>query len=485
MKILRQERKIRKKLMKKNKYFKYYGFLSFLIFVCLYFLFPLRAQSAFKLPQPEKLKLSNGLTVFYLYNPGLPLVSFRLLISGTGTAFEQPELDGLANLTADMLLKGAGKMSAEEIAEAIDFMGASLDFSASEEYILGSGECLSEHLERLLQIAADCLISPWFEEEEFKKEQTRRIDMVKAIKDNPGQAVRYYFLKAYFDSHPLGHISVGTEISLAKIKLEDIRAFYKQRYRPDQTLMAVVGQIEKEKLLKLLEASFGRWKATGPVPSASLPPLPSPKGKTIVLVDKPDATQAYFILGSPGHRMGDEISPAAQVMNTLWGGRFTSWLNTELRIKRGLTYGASSSLQSWKPGGIFRASSYTKNDQLKEMLSITMDLLKKGRKEGFGAEEVESARNYVLGQFPPTLETNASKAMAYVRLAFYGLGFDYYDRYLDRIDRITREEVNWAAVRLLPQENFVLVVVGRAEEVREALRQLGPIKEKKITDPGF
>lgn len=452
---------------------------------CLNLFFPLRAEITFKLPQPEKLKLANGLTVFYLYEPELPLVSFRLLIGGAGTAYEPAGLDGLANFTADMLLKGAGKMNADEIAEAIDFMGASLDFSASEEYVLGSGECLSEHLPHLLQIAADCLISPWFSEEEFKKEQARRTDMVKAIKDNPGQAVRYYFLKAYFSDHPLGHVSMGTEISLAKMKVEDLRSFYKRHYRPDQALLAVVGQVEKDKLLKYLQASLGSWKALGAKLDVSLPPLPQPKGKTIVLVDKPDATQAYFMLGSPGHRFGDEISPAAQVMNTLWGGRFTSWLNTELRIKRGLTYGASSSLQTWKIGGIFRASSYTRNEQLPEMLTITMDLLKKGRQEGFTLEEVQSARNYILGQFPPTLETKASKAMAYVRLAFYGLGFDYYDRYLARIDKISREEVNQIAKRLLPEENFVLVVVGRAEQVREALRQLGPLQEKKITDPGF
>ncbi|MCX7973870.1 MAG: insulinase family protein [Candidatus Aminicenantes bacterium] len=470
---------------KKKKEFKKLILSSITLLLLILFDFPLEAQSIFKLPRPERIKLSNGLTVFYLYNPELPLVSFRLILAGAGTAFEPPELDGLANFTADLLLKGAGRLSPEEIAEAIDFMGASLDFSAADEYVIGSGESLSEHFPRLLQIAADGLISPWFSEEEFKKEQARRTDLVKAIKDNPSQAVRYYFLKAYFGSHPLGHISVGTEISLAKIKLADIRTFYKERYRPDQVLMAVVGQIEKEKLIKLLEASFGRWKASSRAPTVPLPPLPQPKGRTIVLVDKPDATQAYFVLGGPGLKMGDEISPAANVMNTLWGGRFTSWFNTELRIKRGLTYGASSSLESWKPGGIFRATSYTKSDQLGEMLTISIDLLRKGRQEGFSSEEVRSARNYILGQFPPTLETNASKALAYVRLSFYGLGFDYYDRYLDRIDKISLEEVNQAAARLLPGENFVLVVVGRAEEVREVLQKLGPVQEKKITDPGF
>ncbi len=183
--------------------------------------------------------------------------------------------------------------------------------------------------------------------------------------------------------------------------------------------------------------------------------------------------------------MGDEISAAANVMNTLWGGRFTSWLNTELRIKRGLTYGARSFFQSWKPGGIFTASSYTKNEQLGEMLDITLDLLKKARQEGFSEEEVESARNYILGQFPPTLETNASKASAYLRLAFYGLGFDYYDRYLAQVEKMAPSSLQAAASKLLPEENYVLVVVGKAEVVRPLLSKFGPIQEKKITDPGF
>ncbi len=469
----------------KNKAAKF-SLRSLLLYLLVCCLVVLTAEPAFKLPPPEKISLPNGLTVFYWPNPELPLVSFRLLIAGAGTAYEPAELDGLANFTADMLLKGAGKLSAEEIAEAVDFMGASFDLSASEEYVTGSGECLSEHFPRLLQMAADCLTSPWFKEEEFTKERARRIDQIRAIKDYPDRAVRYYFLKSYFGSHPLGHLPSGTELSLAKITLHDIKTFYGQNYRPERTWLAVVGQIERKNLIQLLQQTLGRWPAgRAAATSLALPLLPQPAAKKVILVDKPDATQAYFILGSPGFKMGDEISAAANVMNTLWGGRFTSWLNTELRIKRGLTYGARSSFQSWKPGGIFTASSYTKNEQLGEMLDITLDLLKKARREGFSEEEVESARNYILGQFPPTLETNASKASAYLRLAFYGLGFDYYDRYLAQVEKMAPSSLQAAASKLLPEENYVLVVVGKAEVVRPLLSKFGPIQEKKITDPGF
>jgi predicted Zn-dependent peptidase len=183
--------------------------------------------------------------------------------------------------------------------------------------------------------------------------------------------------------------------------------------------------------------------------------------------------------------MGDKITAAASAMNTLFGGRFTSWLNTELRIKRGLTYGASSSARTWAVGGMFAVSSYTKNDKIGEMLDIVFELLRKGAKDGFTGEETESSRNYILGQFPPTLETNASKAGAYVRLAFYKLGFDQYDKYLDDVGKITPAAVKAAAVTLLPQDDFVLVVVGKAEEIRPLLKKFGTWQEKKITDPGF
>ncbi|MGC8745280.1 MAG: M16 family metallopeptidase [Candidatus Saccharicenans sp.] len=458
--------------------------LIFLIIIVM--LMPVVAMSSFKLPQPEKIILDNGLTVYFYKNSELPLVDFRMIIKGAGTAFEPEGLDGLANLTADLMLKGTKTMGAEAIAEALDFMGARLDISASEEYASVSGDSLSEHFPRLLQITADCLMSPAFKEDEYKKELDRRIDSLKAIKDNPGQALRQYFRKAYFGEHPFGHLATGTDSSLQKLSLEEVKKFYATRFRPDQVLMAVVGDITREKLLEILNSTLGRWPkpATAPL-STNIPPLPVPKGKKLILVDKPDATQSYFALGSPGYPAGDKIAPVASLINTLWGGRFTSWLNTELRIKRGLTYGANSSFQSWKAGGLFAVSSYTKNDKIAEMLDITFDLLKKAKTSGFSQEEVESAKNYILGQFPPTLETNGAKANAYLRVVYYGLGFDYYDKYLKEITITGPESLKKAAQKLLPGNDFVLVVLGKGSEARKLLEKFGPFQEKKITDPNF
>jgi predicted Zn-dependent peptidase len=438
------------------------------------------------LPAPEKITLGNGLTVYVLKNAELPLVSFRMFVRGAGSAFEPAEAEGVANLVTTLMAKGTAKMDAEAIAEALDFVGASLSFSATEEYAQASGDSLAEHFPKLMEIAADCLTGPAFKEDEFAKERARRIDALKAAKDNPGTAVRYYFQKAYFDGHPLGHLASGTEVSLGKMTAQTVRDFFARHFRPDRAIAAVAGDVDSAALKALLEKTVGRWRnPAGPAPADVIPALPKPKGAELLLVDKPDATQAYFVLGAPGYPMGDRTTPQATIMNTLWGGRFTSWLNTELRIKRGLTYGASSAFRAWVPGGIFQASSYTKNDRIGEMLDITLGLLTKAVKEGFSAEEVESARNYVQGQFPPTLETNAAKASAYVRLAFYKLGFDYYDKYIAAIGGVTPAEAKAAAAALLPRTDYVLVVVGKAAEIKPLLAKFGTWREKKISDPGF
>jgi predicted Zn-dependent peptidase len=444
------------------------------------------AALAAELPAPEKLVLKNGIIVYYLKNSELPIVSFRMVIRGAGSAFEPAEAEGVANQTAALMTKGTAKMDADAIAEALDFMGASLGISAAEEYALVNGDSLSQHFPRLMEIAADCLTGPAFKEEEFIKERAKRIDSLKAAKDNPGVAVRDYFQKAYFGSHPLGHLALGTESSLKKMTVQAVKDYYAGHFRPDRSLAAVVGDIEKTKLVALLEATIGRWaNPAGAASPDTIPALPKPKGKKLILIDKPDATQAYFVLGAPGYAMGDRITPEAAVMNTLWGGRFTSWFNSELRIKRGLTYGASSVFRTWVAGGLFTASSFTKNDKIGEVLDITLDLLSKGAKEGFSAEEVESSRNYILGQFPPTLETNASKAGAFIRLAFYKLGFDYYDKYLAAVGKVSTGEAKAAAATFLPQNDYVLVVVGKAADIRPLLRKYGTWQEKKITDPDF
>lgn len=436
------------------------------------------------LPPPQRFTLANGLTVLLHTDNGLPLVSFRLLVPGAGTAGEKA--DGLADLTAQLLLKGTAAKSAAQVAEELDRLGVTLRCGAQEEYMEMSASSLSENFPRLLALASGCLLDPAFAAGEFAKEKQRRIDAIRQVQDEPAQAVRQYFRKVYFGGHPLGSLKGGTETTLKAMSVEDARAFYRSRLRPERAVLAVCGKIAAKDLKRLLAATLGRWPrpAAAPAPDA-MPDLPVVAGRTCVLIDKPDASQAYFILGVPGLPFGAAASPQAEVMNTLFGGRFTSWLNSELRIKRGLTYGARSGLQSWRQGGIFTVSSYTKNDKIGEMLAVSFDLLAKARKQGFSDLEVESARNYILGQFPPSMESLSSKTRAYSDLFFYGLKFTYYDDLMAKVAVAPASEINQAARTLLPEQNYVLVVVGKADDIRQQLAPFGPFKEKKIIAGDF
>ncbi|HSQ35889.1 MAG TPA: pitrilysin family protein [Candidatus Binatia bacterium] len=452
-----------------------------IIAVFLAVVLPLTAANS--LPMPTKIILDNGLTVYHLQDRDVPLVAVRLLVKNAGTAFEPVE--GLADLTAALLLKGAAGKTAAQVAEAIDGLGASLDIAAADEYLSLSAGCLAEHFDAVMAIAADCLLRPVFKPEEFEKERQNRIDSLKAAKDSPGQAVRLYFRKAYFNDHPLGHLSGGSDSSLAAMTVTQVRDYYQKSFQPQQTVMAVAGDVTPEQLKQALNRLFSAWQGVATVAPATLPPLPVPAGRTCLLIDKPDATQAYFVIGMPGFAMGDDISAAAQVTNTLFGGRFTSWLNTELRIKRGLTYNTNSQFQQWRNAGIFSAASYTKNDQIGTMLTLVMELLAKARNDGFGNEEIQSARNYILGQFPPTLENLGAKARAYLNLDFYGLGFDYYDKLLERVAGIEKDRADAVAKKFFSTGDYVLVVVGKADEIRAQLAPFGEFKVKRIDTADF
>lgn len=444
------------------------------------------AGNGLKLPEPKRLTLDNGMTVFLVEDHELPIVNFNLLIPGAGTAYEDKSNEGIADLTAYMILKGTKTMTADQISEELDFMGAFLDGSVSEEYATLRGYCLAEHLEKLIKIASESLMSPAFKEDELKQEIARRIDSIAAIKDAPSQAVQYYFRKAYFGDHPMGNLSIGSENSFKNMTLDTLKTFYKKYYRPDTCLIAIVGDFDSKAMIKMLKNTIAKWNEPAePAPDLTLPPLPKIEGKKIIVIDKPDATQTYFVLGAPGFKRGDSVLPAYQVVNTLFGGRFTSWINTELRIKRGLTYGARSGYMMWKDGGLINAYSFTQNKNIEIMLDITLDLLKKAHNTGFEDKEVESARNYIMGQFPPTLEQASTKARTYVELSFYKLGLDYNNKVLDAVAKTTKSIADEAANKFIPQDNYVLVLLGKMEEIKPLISKYGTAIEKKISDPGF
>jgi predicted Zn-dependent peptidase len=255
--------------------------------------------------------------------------------------------------------------------------------------------------------------------------------------------------------------------------------------RGDRLIIAVVGDFETADVRRRLEQAFGSWpRAAGPAPGASA--AAREQGRRVLLVDKPGATQTYFWLGNVGASRTDPERTAQAVVNTVFGGRFTSMLNTELRIKSGLTYGARSAFDRLAQPGAFSITSFTATESTVPALDLALATLDRLHRDGLDEAALASAKTYMLGQFPPTLETNGALADRLADMLLYGLGRDDVDGYAQRIAAVDGTAVRASIDATFPSSSdLAIVLIGDAASIRNDVRKYGPVTEMSITDPRF
>jgi predicted Zn-dependent peptidase len=437
------------------------------------------------LPRATTVRLRNGARLLLVERRELPLVAFSAWLRG-GALGVPAGKEGLAALTAELLQKGAGPRDARQFAEAVDSVGASLTVTPSLEALVISGQFMSRDTGLMVELLGDMLTRPRFAPEELEKVRERMVSEIAAAKDADLRAlIGAYFQAFHFDSHPYGAPVSGSEASLPGLTREDVLAYAKDHLGADRLILSVVGDFDAKALAAKLEAALGGWaRAAAPVPA--VPATAPVKGRRVLLVDKPDATQTYFWMGNTGIARDDPDRVAAELVKTVFGGRFTSLLNTELRVKSGLSYGASSTfLQYSRPGPVIIAS-YTKTESTGQALDLALDVLKRYRQTGMDDAMLASAQAYVLGQFPPRLETGAQVAGKLSELAFYGLDPSDVDDFARAITATTREGVRAVIQRALPApEDLTVVLIGKASAIRDVARGYGPVTEMKISDKRF
>jgi zinc protease len=437
------------------------------------------------LPKPQRFTLKNGAQVFVVEKRDTPLVALDITVRG-GPLVDPAGKDGTAALLTELMEKGAGKRNASQFAEAIASVGGALGFGIGTETIGLNANFLAKDVDLMLELASDALIRPTLAKDEFEKVRTRAIQSLAAAKDSDLRGLTEVYGYAWMmQGHPYGRPGDGDETTLAAISHADVQKHYAEQLGGDRLIIAVVGDVKAGDMKAKLERAFGGWrKASGTLPTLAAAPRSS--GRRVLLIDKPGATQTYFWLANVGVDRKHPQRAAQTLVNTVFGGRFTSMLNTELRIKSGLSYGAGSGLDRYSTPGAAYISSFTRTDATEQALDLALVTLGRLHAEGISGDMLESARNYVLGQFPPTLETNGQIADRLTDLAFYGLTADDVDGFAERVAAVDAAAAKAAIAEVYPKpDDLTMVLIGDAAKIRDKLTKYGPVTEMKITDPRF
>jgi zinc protease len=457
---------------------------SFLL-ILLVLIFPaaLFAQSI-HIPSHEKVVFKNGMTVLLLEKHGVPIVNFAALVK-TGAAADPAGEEGLASITAQLLRKGTQKRTAQQFAADSDFTGGSVEADASADFSSVAGEFLNKDIARGLDLFSDALLHPIFPQSEVDKLLAQSLDGVHAAKDDARSVLGTYYNAYLFNGNGYGRTSDGDEISLTRIHRDAIVKFYETYYAPGNTILAVAGDFQTADMKKKLEEVFGGWPSK-PVTAVKIPVLPAVKGKKLLLVDKPDATQTYFAIGNVATAAGDPDRVAIRLVNTVFGGRFTSLLNEALRVESGLTYGAISAFDPRKAPGPFGIYSYTKNESTAQAIDMALQVLQKLHKQGITAEELASAKSYIKGQFPPSIETSKQLAQIIAINEFYGLDDREINDFEARLDAVTPAIAQQVIQKHFPTDNLVFTLIGKRADIAAGVQKYAEKQDARvISEPGF
>jgi len=413
--------------------------------------------------KPERFITKNGMTVLLLERKALPFITVSVSVRA-GSVFDPEGLSGLGNITADLLTEGTKSRSAKEISEEIDFVGGSLGSSGGIDYASASLTVLSKDRDKGFELLSDILINPAFDEKEIERARSQIRAGIISKEDDPSTVAAEAFNKILFGSHPYALPADGSLETLDRIDRKGISGFHGKYYHPNNIIMAVVGDISKKELEKLLSRHFGKWKKK----EISYPENPAAKRldkKRVEFIDK-DISQANVQLGHLGIRRENPDFYAAYVMNyILGGGGFVSRLMTEIRDNRGLVYSVYSYFNPLKDPGPFKVGLQTKNGSAGEAIKESLSQIRVIREKGVSEKELQDAKDYLIGSFPLKFTTNSKIASYLTYMEIYNLGLDYLDRFPKIIEALTVDDVNKVARTLLDPENFVLVVVGNKGKI--------------------
>jgi len=435
---------------------------------------PPSAPRSVAVPKPVERTLKNGLRVIVVEDRDMPLVSAQLLVKNGGEV-DPPQLSGLADMTASLLTKGTKTRTAPQIADEIESLGGVITSGAGWDASRAFVNVSSPKIEQALAILADVTRNPVFKDEEVERLRQQYLDSLSVSLNDPGSVANYVASRVVFGDAPYGHPLSGTPESLARIKRDDIVALHARFYRPDNAVLVFGGDLRPEDAFRLAERLFGDWaRPAGAVPSegaaAKRDAAARPAARRVVVVDMPGAGQAAVVLARPGISRTDASYFSGIVTNAVLSG-YSGRLNQEIRIKRGLSYGARSQLDVRREAGPFVASAQTKNPSGAEVASLLLGELGRLGSEPVLDAELMPRKAVLIGGFGRSLETTEGLVGQIASLALYGLSLDEINSYIRNVQAVTPAQIRQFAGASLGTTDANIIIVGDAKEFLEPLRK--------------
>ncbi|HYD71859.1 MAG TPA: pitrilysin family protein [Candidatus Binatia bacterium] len=422
-----------------------------------------------RIPATVQRTLANGMRVIVAPNRALPLISADLRVA-TGTSADPRGHAGLAGMTADLLTRGTTTRSATQIASAIESLGAGIGSGSTSDSSAVSLQTRSDRVNEAFTVFADVARNPAFADEELERARTQALDGLQVALSQPGSIAGFAMTRAIYGDAPYGQ--VASPVSLGAITRADMSTFHSTYWRPDNAVLVITGDVSAEEGFALAERFFGDWAR----PASTLPARPdatasAPEARTIV-VDLPQTGQAAVTMGLRGVARTDADYFPLLVANNVLGGGYSARLNTEIRIRRGLSYGASSSLSARMAPGPIIASAQTRNDaavQVYELMSAEIDRI---GDQVVPESELTARKAVLIGSFGRSVETTAGLAGQISTLALYGLPPERLGTYVSDVTAVTPEQARAAAQRYFDPARADLVVVGDAQHFYDGLRRV-------------
>lgn len=441
-----------------------------------------------KLPRAQEATLSNGLRVVLLESHKVPTFNMQMVVLSGGLS-DKPDYRGLATFTAALLREGTTKRASKDIAEQTDSIGATLTansgLSSMTTNVSTSG--LVENLDQTLELFADVIRNPSFPQVEVDKYKARTLAQLQFQRSIPRFLAQEQFNRAiYGASHPASLVAPPAG-SIKKLTTKDLSEFHSTYYRPNNAILAIVGDVTLKGIMPKLEKAFGDWQKAD-VPALSIPAAPAQADSKIYLIDRPGSVQTVLQLGTLGIERTSPDYFAVLMADRVFGGGPSGRLFMNLREDKGYTYGAYSSFGGSKFRGVWAASSEVRTDVTEGAMKEFMYEINRLRDQPVPDEELENAKRAIVGGFALSLEQPGALLQNIITQKLYNLPADYWDTYPQKVSAVTAAEIQNVAKKYLDLSRLQVVAVGDAAKARDVLTKYGKVElydadGKPVTGP--